>query len=572
MRVFFKMQLKMFYRQKSSYIIAIVLTILNIAIALALFVSLKVADPSGQLANSSEASSMFRTFMVMFGTASGFMTSAFTLQTLFYKYKEEGIYYVMQSKPITRFEIYTATIGAGTIALTTQILITSLGYFVGTFFIPALTLTSKFTSWITFFLASLLIGILSMGIGAIGHNFIQSKSYQFLAGWIPTIFVLIFFFLSTPAKTKTNIMLPLSTAKNSYVVRNYKNDQERQNAAKFVASPYRFGQYEFEVENRVSTKTNFVDSIKEANLTLYNRIYWMDVSTYFSSIFFMSNRKDGRTQEYMYTKYFNYTEDDFQKDLKEGKFIFKVIDKTTDKPNINYFAMSYNPTVISELTSKKKSNDSFIEDLTNLLSDSNQRNISKRREKGFLELNDNLISKLDEVYKQKNGIFNGVLPLLTVGTLPYLLNAINNDEDVFNVIRDFIADKVEFNQEEYSKEKLMKMTKEEILKLKENPLFTNYVLKYNLTSQTAMIYLINKIIKDKYNSTLENFNANVLKQTLSSLNTLSTLKLIQWNNGSVVKFGLTKYIDPLVSIIVLLIISAALLGLGAIAYVRNNNL
>ena len=54
MRVFFKMQLKMFYRQKSSYIIAIVLTILNIAIALALFVSLKVADPSGQLANSSE--------------------------------------------------------------------------------------------------------------------------------------------------------------------------------------------------------------------------------------------------------------------------------------------------------------------------------------------------------------------------------------------------------------------------------------------------------------------------------------------------------------------------------------
>lgn len=572
MRVFFKMQLKMFYRQKSSYIIAIVLTILNIAIALALFVSLKVADPSGQLANSSEASSMFRTFMVMFGTASGFMTSAFTLQTLFYKYKEEGIYYVMQSKPITRFEIYTATIGAGTIALTTQILITSLGYFVGTFFIPALTLTSKFTSWITFFLASLLIGILSMGIGAIGHNFIQSKSYQFLAGWIPTIFVLIFFFLSTPAKTKTNIMLPLSTAKNSYVVRNYKNDQERQNAAKFVASPYRFGQYEFEVENRVSTKTNFVDSIKEANLTLYNRIYWMDVSTYFSSIFFMSNRKDGRTQEYMYTKYFNYTEDDFQKDLKEGKFIFKVIDKTADKPNINYFAMSYNPTVISELTSKKKSNDSFIEDLTNLLSDSNQRNISKRREKGFLELNDNLISKLDEVYKQKNGIFNGVLPLLTVGTLPYLLNAINNDEDVFNVIRDFIADKVEFNQEEYSKEKLMKMTKEEILKLKENPLFTNYVLKYNLTSQTAMIYLINKIIKDKYNSTLENFNANVLKQTLSSLNTLSTLKLIQWNNGSVVKFGLTKYIDPLASIIVLLIISAALLGLGAIAYVRNNNL
>ena len=116
------------------------------------------------------------------------------------------------------------------------------------------------------------------------------------------------------------------------------------------------------------------------------------------------------------------------------------------------------------------------------------------------------------------------------------------------------------------------MTKEEILKLKENPLFTNYVLKYNLTSQTAMIYLINKIIKDKYNSTLENFNANVLKQTLSSLNTLSTLKLIQWNNGSVVKFGLTKYIDPLVSIIVLLIISTALLGLGAIAYVRNNNL
>ena len=46
MHTFLKMQLKIFYRQISSYVAAIVLSLLNIAIALALYISLSVADPS----------------------------------------------------------------------------------------------------------------------------------------------------------------------------------------------------------------------------------------------------------------------------------------------------------------------------------------------------------------------------------------------------------------------------------------------------------------------------------------------------------------------------------------------
>ena len=59
MNTFLKMQLKIFYRQISSYIAAIVLSLLNIAIALALYISLSVADPSKQLIKSDEASAMF---------------------------------------------------------------------------------------------------------------------------------------------------------------------------------------------------------------------------------------------------------------------------------------------------------------------------------------------------------------------------------------------------------------------------------------------------------------------------------------------------------------------------------
>lgn len=569
MHTFLKMQLKIFYRQISSYIAAIVLSLLNIAIALALYISLSVADPSKQLIKSDEASAMFRSFMVIFGAASAFMTSAFAIQTLFYKYKEEGIYYVIQSKPITRLEIYTATIFAGIIVIISQIFITSLGYLVGTFCLP-ITFKTKILSWLVFFAASVLVAFLSMGIGAIGHNFIQSKSYQFVAGWIPTIFLMIFFFISSPARTKTNILTPVAASKHAMLVKSKLNENEKKQYSKDIANPFKNNKFNYLIENKFGNKT-FSDSIFEANQNLYSKIYWADISAHFSSLFFTVNRVDGLTQEFMYANKYEYNESKFKNDVKQNKFIFKVENEIKGKITTHYYGLTYNPLFISNLASKKKSTDSIISDLSQILSTNNDLAIYKKREKGFLDIYNNLLTKLDKLYEKEEGIFNNLLPAINSGTLFYIFNELLKNEKLFEIVRNYVVDHVEFSEPQYSAENLKKLTQKELNDLKENPIFTNFLLKYNLVKQTSIIYLLIKLIKEKANSTLKNVDIEDLNKKMQSINSLSGLKLVQWDNNNVVEFGVKPAIKWYISLVTLILFSLILISIGGIIYVKKNN-
>ena len=570
MHTFLKMQLKIFYRQISSYIAAIVLSLLNIAIALALYISLSVADPSKQLIKSDEASAMFRSFMVIFGAASAFMTSAFAIQTLFYKYKEEGIYYVIQSKPITRLEIYTATIFAGIIVIISQIFITSLGYLVGTFCLASITFKTKVLSWLVFFAASVLVAFLSMGIGAIGHNFIQSKSYQFVAGWIPTIFLMIFFFISSPARTKTNILTPVAASKHAMLVKSKLNENEKKQYSKDIANPFKNNKFNYLIENKFGNKT-FSDSIFEANQNLYSKIYWADISAHFSSLFFTVNRVDGLTQEFMYANKYEYNESKFKNDVKENKFIFKVENEINGKITTHYYGLTYNPLFISNLASKKKSTDSIISDLSQILSTNNDLAIYKKREKGFLDIYNNLLTKLDKLYEKEEGIFNNLLPAINSGTLFYIFNELLKNEKLFEIVRNYVVDHVEFSEPQYSAENLKKLTQKELNDLKENPIFTNFLLKYNLVKQTSIIYLLIKLIKEKANSTLKNVDIEDLNKKMQSINSLSGLKLVQWDNNNVVEFGVKPAIKWYISLVTLISFSLVLISIGGIIYVKKNN-
>jgi len=111
-----------------------------------------------------------------------------------------------------------------------------------------------------------------MGIGAIGHNFIQSKSYQFVAGWIPTIFLMIFFFISSPARTKTNILTPVAASKHAMLVKSKLNENEKKQSSKDIANPFKNNKFNYLIENKFGNKT-FSDSIFEANQNLYSKIY-----------------------------------------------------------------------------------------------------------------------------------------------------------------------------------------------------------------------------------------------------------------------------------------------------------
>ena len=214
---------------------------------------------------------------------------------------------------------------------------------------------------------------------------------------------------------------------------------------------------------------------------------------------------------------------------------------------------------ISNLASKKKSTDSIISDLSQILSTNNDLAIYKKREKGFLDIYNNLLTKLDKLYEKEEGIFNNLLPAINSGTLFYIFNELLKNEKLFEIVRNYVVDHVEFSEPQYSTENL------------KNPIFTNFLLKYNLVKQTSIIYLLIKLIKEKANSTLKNVDIEDLNKKMQSINSLSGLKLVQWDNNNVVEFGVKPAIKWYISLVTLISFSLILISIGGIIYVKKNN-
>ncbi len=118
---------------------------------------------------------------------------------------------------------------------------------------------------------------------------------------------------------------------------------------------------------------------------------------------------------------------------------------------------------------------------------------------------------------------------------------------------------------------MKKLTQKELNDLKENPIFTNFLLKYNLVKQTSIIYLLIKLIKEKANSTLKNVDIEDLNKKMQSINSLSGLKLVQWDNNNVVEFGVKPAIKWYISLVTLILFSLVLISIGGIIYVKKNN-
>ena len=348
------------------------------------------------------------------------------------------------------------------------------------------------------------------------------------------------------------------------------SENEKKQYSKDIANPFKNNKFNYLIENKFGNKT-FSDSIFEANQNLYSKIYWADISAHFSSLFFTVNRVDGLTQEFMYANKYEYNESKFKNDVKQNKFIFKVENEINGKITTHYYGLTYNPLFISNLASKKKSTDSIINDLSQILSTNNDLAIYKKREKGFLDIYNNLLTKLDKLYEKEEGIFNNLIPAINSGTLFYIFNELLKNEKLFKIVRNYVVDHVEFSEPQYSAENLKKLTQKELNDLKENPIFTNFLLKYNLVKQTSIIYLLIKLIKEKANSTLKNVDIEDLNKKMQSINSLSGLKLVQWDNNNVVEFGVKPAIKWYISLVTLILFSLILISIGGIIYVKKNN-
>lgn len=172
---------------------------------------------------------------------------------------------------------------------------------------------------------------------------------------------------------------------------------------------------------------------------------------------------------------------------------------------------------------------------------------------------------------KKKGVFNNLLPAINSGTLFYIFNELLKNEKLFEIVRNYVVDHVEFSEPQYSAENLKKLTQKELNDLKENPIFTNFLLKYNLVKQTSIIYLLIKLIKEKANLTLKNVDIEDLNKKMQSINSLSGLKLVQWDNNNVVEFGVKPAIKWYISLVTLILFSLVLISIGGIIYVKKNN-
>ncbi|WP_412031768.1 hypothetical protein [Metamycoplasma buccale] len=572
MTTFFKMQLKIFYRQIAFYITGIVSMIFNIGIALALYVSLKIIGGDSQLIYTPEATAMFRSFMVTFGTINGFMSAALVLQGLFYKYRDEGMYYVMQSKPITKLQIYFATVFAGMVVIISQLAISSVGYFVSTFFIPSLPLKEKFLTTITFYLGTILIAFVSLGLGAFLHNFMQAKTYQFATGWVPVIFVILVYFVATPSRTKGNVLSTVALKKVISVGKDNLTKKENKQIPEYLAYPFDNG-HSFWVEDKLTDDT-FSKMVEDNNKNLYNKIFWLDPATYFASNYFLIGRKSNRTQEFLYTKKINYGENNFIKDINEKKWVFKIKNtKINGQVSNDYFGLSYNHTMLLNMARVKDLNSPLTSDFIETIKSTNLLAAKKATIKAFNEVQEDIINKIDELSKLSDFTLNKkVISWNTLGLLQ-LIKDLNEDKYLFDIIKNFTLKHINFPKDSlYSEDQFKNMNQNEFEKTITNPALTTLIFKYNLVKQTALIYLLSKVIREKAptKGVLENFDFNELEKYFKNIKSLSALSVVKMNNN-LVEFGTKKPFPWYVGFITPLLASWVLIIAGSIVYKKKVN-
>ncbi len=84
-----------------------------------------------------------------------FIISSFVTQTFFYRYKNEGIEYLLYSKPIKRRQIFFSNVFASIIGLVISMALMSAMFFISQLIIP-FTFTKALLSTLSFFAAGLL--------------------------------------------------------------------------------------------------------------------------------------------------------------------------------------------------------------------------------------------------------------------------------------------------------------------------------------------------------------------------------------------------------------------------------
>lgn len=286
MKAFFNLQLKIYFRHASSYVVPLIFGIFFIIIN----VVLKWSASSPKVFETLLYSVDFLTNINHFSIFMIFIVATFVCQTVFYKYKSEGVDYILYSKPLSRTQIYFANIFVSAIGLLFSIAIIELGYFISRLVYPTIIWKEVWGASGAHLLAITLTALFALGIASLVHSSVGLRMFQILIGAIPFLITIIFGVvkfawsadnIKSLAKSTNNVItiLPSKEKGNKKFLEDLKGKfNENQ--------PILMSRYNDDLKNVLLNITDDSEDITKyidnTHKSVYNYLYWLNIENYFS--------------------------------------------------------------------------------------------------------------------------------------------------------------------------------------------------------------------------------------------------------------------------------------------------
>lgn len=353
MRAFFKMQIKTYFRMLSTHLTPLIIGIFYIGVVASIKATMKPADAKNLL--DSYAYVETSASIAMFGS---FMMSAFVTQTFFYKYKQEGVDYILFSKPISRTQTYFANIFACLIGLIYSVALLTIEFFISQLLIP-IDYEIAVISSLTHFGAALLCCIFSLGIGSVIHTFIEAKVYQVIVAIIPSLGISSFAFVKGPQQKETLVPVYQSVKSFPFLIANSPSDESgsikavgnisnkvKHSTEWLVASESLASRFENKYELNFNSldkdikhknRMSIVDGIEKAKQATYSKTYWLNYREYFYPLYTAYDRKYESLS--LFVDYNNNLNMDASKENRKYYKIFengKLVEETNNKLKEKY--------------------------------------------------------------------------------------------------------------------------------------------------------------------------------------------------------------------------------------------
>lgn len=608
---YFHMQLRIHFRQLSSYIFPLIMGVFYIIIVITTKMTVKDEDNVIGILTST----VFHTGMINLSIFISFMISTFVAQTIYYKYRVEGVEPLLYSKPLSRTNVYIANILAAIICILFSILIITAGFFFSLLFYPKAAINFELIAKRTgsFLLAMFFSTILILAIGSVIQSFVEMKVYLVIAGVIPFIIVLVLSFIKSPGQVDNVSTINSAYKKMSLLISSKEDPTNKEiNRIKKTVEEGNdlvvynkndkevFNFLEPNVDDKQRKKRlDFIQTAEKAEGSLYKKIFWMNIEEYFLPLFSSYNLNLIKSSNFVKHTRINIIErpkgienpnydyklslpgKDKSQDINnlglDSKFLFKIEEEVDGQKILNYYALSYDQNTINEYFRSKKGID--IEEIQSLvLSGASSLNISKLFS-SFKIFNNLYIDELikyrnsdeyvlkeyfkDPKNKFKNYEFN-------FQKLQEIALALSNDKKIAEITQnviDAILPPLSVNASNY--ERITYNTKKE--EIKQGLIKASmFMLIAKEISDQGVIYkrsqIENFLKQDNNFDLIKKYNMSFLKLTPITYYNKKTKQV----ESNFVKFNRYTPITPLFSVIFHTVISLTLFAIGLEIVKRKN--